>query len=163
ALGLDARGVRDERARRRRRDAGAMRVLMVARTRYSLPLPPGRERKFAALRERLDLRVLATSADGTPRDDGVFHLVGRLPLDGLAFWALLPWRSRRLARAHSADVLLAQSPYEAALAIGARRLIVEVHGDWRTFTRLYGSPSRRLLAPVADAVARWGLRRADAV
>jgi glycosyltransferase involved in cell wall biosynthesis len=139
------------------------RVLMVARTRYGLPLPPGRERKFAALRERFDLRVLATSAAGRPSDDGVFHLVGRLPLDGLAFWVLLPWRSRRLARAHRADVLLAQSPYEAALAGGAPRLIVEVHGDWRTFTRLYGSPWRRLLAPVADAVARRGLRRADAV
>ena len=74
---------------------------MVARTRYSLPLAAGRERKFAALRERFDLRVLATSADGRARDDGVFHLVRRLPLDGLAFWALLPWRvaaSRRGAR-----------------------------------------------------------------
>jgi hypothetical protein len=75
-----------------------MRVLMVARTRYTLPLPPGSERKFAALRERLDLRVFATSADGQPRDDGVFHLVRRLPLDGLLFWALLPLRTRRLAR-----------------------------------------------------------------
>jgi glycosyltransferase involved in cell wall biosynthesis len=140
-----------------------MRVLMVARTRYALPLPPGRERKFAALRERVELRVLATSADGRPRDDGVFHLVGRLPLDGLLFWALLPLRTRRLAREHRAQVIVAQSPYEAALARGAPRLIVEVHGDWRTFTRLYGSGWRRLLSPVADAIARRGLRRADAV
>ena len=27
-------------------------------------------------------------------------------------------------------------------------VIVEVHGDWRTFTRGYGSPARRLLSPV---------------
>ena len=142
------------------------RMLMVARTRYSRPLPPGRERKFAPLRELFELRVLATAADGRPADDGVFHLAGRLPLDGVAFWALLPFRARRLARTHRAEVLLAQSPYEAALAglgRGQARLVVEVHGDWRTFTRLYGSPWRRLLAPAADALARFGLARADAV
>jgi glycosyltransferase involved in cell wall biosynthesis len=139
------------------------RVLMVARTRYSLPLEAGRARKFAALRDRLDLRVLATAADGRARDDGVFHLVRRLPVDGIAFWALLPLRTRRLARSHGTEVILAQSPYEAALAGGAPRLIVEVHGDWRTFTRLYGSPLRRLLSPFADSLARAGLRRADAV
>ena len=78
------------------------RVLMVARTRYRLPLPESTERKFAALRERFELRVLATSADGVARDDGVFHLVGRLPiLDGPLFYALLPLRVRRLARRQS--------------------------------------------------------------
>ena len=41
-------------------------------------------------------------------------------------------------------------------------MIVEVHGDWRTFTRLYGAPSRRTIAQVADALARLSLRRADA-
>ena len=143
------------------------RVLMVARTRYSLPLPPGRERKFAALRDRFELRVLATSADGVPRDDGVFHLVGRVPLlDGPAFWLLLPLRTRRLVREHRAAVILAQSPYEAAfagLARGRARVAVEIHGDWRTATRLYGSGLRRLLSPLADAVGAFGLRRADAV
>ena len=77
------------------------RLLMVARTRYRLPLPESNERKFAALRERFDLRVLATSADGVARDDGVFHLVGRLPLlDGPLFYLSLPARVRKLVRAH---------------------------------------------------------------
>jgi glycosyltransferase involved in cell wall biosynthesis len=132
-----------------------------------LPLPPGRARKFAALGELLDLRVLATSAEGSARDDGVFHLVGRAPfLDGPLFWLLLPLRVRRLARAHRAEVILAQSPYEALLAglmpAGAR-VVVEIHGDWRTATRLYGSPLRRLLSPATDALGRLGLRRAAAV
>jgi glycosyltransferase involved in cell wall biosynthesis len=39
---------------------------------------------------------------------------------------------------------------------------VEVHGDPRTFTRGYGSPSRRAVARVADATARSGIRHADA-
>jgi glycosyltransferase involved in cell wall biosynthesis len=140
---------------------------MVARTRYALPLPPGRARKFAALGELLELRVLATSADGRARDDGTFQLVGRMPLlDGPFFWLLLPLRVRRLARAHRAEVILAQSPYEALLAglmpAGAR-VVVEIHGDWRTATRLYGSPLRRLLSPLTDSLGRLALRRADAV
>lgn len=41
-------------------------------------------------------------------------------------------------------------------------MIVEVHGDPRTLTRLYGSRARRLLSPVADGISRTALRRADA-
>ncbi len=143
------------------------RVLFVARTRYELPLSPSLERKFAALRARFDLRVLATAADGRPRDDGTFRLVGRLPLlDGPLFYALLPLRVRRLAREHRPVAIVTQSPYEAAcvrLARTGARTVVELHGDWRTATRLYGSPLRRLLAPLADGVGAFGLRRADAV
>jgi glycosyltransferase involved in cell wall biosynthesis len=140
---------------------------MVARTRYRHPLPEGPARKFAALSDQFELRVLATAADGRPRDDGRFRLVGRLPVaDGPLFYLLLPLRVRRLARRHRPDAIVAQSPYEAAcvrLAATGARLVVEVHGDWRTATRLYGSPSRRLLGPVADRVAAFGLRGADAV
>jgi glycosyltransferase involved in cell wall biosynthesis len=143
------------------------RLLMVARTRYTLPLQEGPAQKFAALRDRFDLRVLATSADGRARDDGVFHLVGRQPLlDGPLFYALFPFRLRRLVRGQRPDAVVAQSPYEAALArfAGVRLpLVVELHGDWRTATRLYGSPFRRLLAPIADAVGGYGVRHADAV
>jgi glycosyltransferase involved in cell wall biosynthesis len=41
-------------------------------------------------------------------------------------------------------------------------VIVEVHGDWRTFTRLYGSRARKAVARLADALAVLALRRADA-
>jgi glycosyltransferase involved in cell wall biosynthesis len=143
------------------------RLLMVARTRYRLPLSESTERKFAALRERFDLRVLATSADGVARDDGVFHLVGRLPLlDGPLFYLLLPSRARKLMREHRPDAVLTQSPYEAALirhVTHGTRLVVELHGDWRTAPRLYGSPFRRFLAPLTDRVGAYGVRRADAV
>jgi glycosyltransferase involved in cell wall biosynthesis len=147
--------------------ASRLRLLLVARTRYELPLSPSLERKFAALRERFELRVLATAADGRGRDDGTFRLVGRLPvLDGPLFYALLPLRVRRLEREHRPDAIVTQSPYEAAFLTLARptaKVIVELHGDWRTATRLYGSPLRRVLSPVADAVGAFGLRRADAV
>ena len=143
------------------------RLLMVARMRYELPLSPSLERKFAALRERFDLRVLASSAAGPAQDDGTFRLARRLPvLDGPLFYLLLPFRMRRLVREHGSDVILAQSPYEGAFALLARtpaRVVVELHGDWRTATRLYGPRRRRLLAPLTDAVGAWAVRRADGV
>jgi glycosyltransferase involved in cell wall biosynthesis len=143
------------------------RLLMVARTRYTLPLSPSLERKFAPLRDRFELRVLATSADGLAHDDGTFHLVPRLPaLDGPLFYALLPLRVRAIARLHRPHAIVTQSPYEAALVRLARtgaKVVVELHGDWRTATRLYGSRLRRALSPLADATGAWGIRRADAV
>ena len=144
-----------------------LRLLLVARTRYSLPLSPSLERKFDALRELFELRVLATSADGRARDDGTFRLMPRLPLaDGPLFWSLLPARVRRVAREHRPHAIVAQGPYEAAAAEVARtgaRVVVELHGDWRTATRLYGSRVRGVLSPVADAVGARAIRRADAV
>ena len=143
------------------------RLLLVSRTRYTLPLSPSLERKFAALRERFDLRVLATAADGRARDAGGFRLVGRSPvLDGPLFYLLLPFRVRRIVREHRPDAIVTQSPYEAVLVLLARpraKLVVELHGDWRTATRLYGSPLRRALSPLADRLAAWAIRRADAV
>jgi glycosyltransferase involved in cell wall biosynthesis len=143
------------------------RLLLVARTRYTLPLSPSLERKFGALRDRFDLRVLATAADGRARDDGTFRLVGRLPaLDGPLFYLLLPLRVRRLVREHRPHAIVTQSPYEAAftwLATTGTPIVVELHGDWRTATRLYGSEHRRFLSPLADAVGAFGLRRAAAV
>ncbi len=136
------------------------RLLMVARTRYPFPLRESTERKFAALRERFDLRVLATAADGRAHDDGVFKLVGRARfLDGPLFYLRLPFRVRRLAGSLRPEAIVTQSPYEAALVrLGCPKapIAVELHGDWRTATRLYGSPLRRVLAPVADRVGTWG-------
>jgi glycosyltransferase involved in cell wall biosynthesis len=91
-------------------------------------------------------------------------------LDGLAFWLALPSRTARLLREFRPDAVVCQTAYDAAAALLARRIarvpariVVEVHGDWRTSTRLYGSPARRVLGRVGDAVAAAALRRADAV
>lgn len=144
------------------------RALFVGRTRYRWPVPP---EKFDALRGELDIRVLASSADGAAHHDATFTLVPRAPaLDGPAFWAALPLRIARRLREFRPDAVVCQTAYEGAAALLARRLaqvparvVVEVHGDWRTSTRLYGSPARRLLGGVGDLVAAATLRRADAV
>ena len=150
------------------------RMLMVGRTRYSVPLPDWLGRKFDALERQLDFRVIA-SVDGDSRTtDERFRLLEpsrvRL-LDGVLFYLRLPFHVRRQILDFRPDAIMAESPYSAAASLVGRawtrgqrpQIIVEIHGDWRTATRLYGSPSRRVLSPLADAVGRIALRRGDAV
>jgi len=153
---------------------GLPRVLMVGRTRYTLPLPEWLARKFDALERQLDYRVLASAEDGSPTTSDRFRLLPparpRL-LDGVLFYLRCPLAIRRQIRDFRPEAIIAESPYTAAAALVARaflggrrpRVVVEVHGDWRTATRLYGSPRRKLLNPLADAVSRFAVRRADAV
>ena len=149
------------------------RVLIVGRTRYRLPLSPSLAKKFTALEHELDVRVLASAAPGSPTGDRTFTLVPPLKLrrlDGLVFWLALPVRIARLLREFRPDAVACQTAYDALAALIARRLaqvpsrvVVEVHGDWRTSTRLYGSPARHAVSRLGDALAAFALRRADAV
>jgi len=148
------------------------RVLFVSRTRYRLPLEGSLRRKWQLLGEEFDVRVLATAADARDADNGTFRLVGthRPQMAGPEFYLALPFRIARELREFRPHVVVAQSPYESACVLAARRLVgsetrlvLEVHGDWRTATRLYGSPLRRLVEPVSRAVARHAIRHADAV
>jgi glycosyltransferase involved in cell wall biosynthesis len=149
-------------------------VLFVGRTRYRLPLDPPLARKWDALGDAMDLRVLARAAERNGGgEDARFRLARPLrprALDGAAFYVTLPFRIARELRRSRPDAVMTQSPYEAAAALAARRVartgtrvVVELHGDWRTATRLYGSRLRRLLEPVTEPVARAALRRADVV
>ena len=146
-------------------------ALFVARTRYRLPLDDSLRQKFDALGEVMDVRVLAAAAERGEPGDETFRLVQPLRmLDGVAFYALLPFRVTLELRDFRPDVVFAQTPYEAAAALRARRrarsnvrVILEVHADWRASTRLYGSGHRPLLAPVGDAMAARAVRAADAV
>lgn len=141
------------------------RVLFVGRARYTLPLRSSLERKWSAVGRTLDYRVIASSPDRSTGDE-TFRLRRRTWLDGPRFWFSLPWRLRREVRRFRPDAIVAQSPYEAAAALAARTgvpVIVELHGDWRTFSRLYGSPARRRLARLADAVGGWAVRESAKV
>jgi glycosyltransferase involved in cell wall biosynthesis len=148
-------------------------VLFLSRTRYRLPLSPSAAAKFDALAGELEVRVFASAAPGSPTRDETFVLVRPLRprvLDGLAFWLLLPWRAGRLLQHLRPAAVICQTPYEAAAALLARRVagvhvrvVLEVHADWRTSTRLYGSTARRVLAPLGDALAARAIRRADVV
>ena len=135
-----------------------------------MPLASGVARKWDAVSELLAIRVIGR-ADGDGSGEQRFRLVrtGRLRFAG-AFHLLLPAVLASELRRFRPEVIVAQSPFEAAIVLlvvrlmrARPRVLVEVHGDWRTATRAYGSRARRLLAPVADAVATAALRRADGV
>ena len=139
------------------------RVLFVGRGRLTLPLGASLQRKWDALSDVLDLRVLNA---GVGSGDSRFRL---LPDSAAAFYPRLPLEVARSLRKFPAEVIIASDPYIGvaarlgrAFAHSPARLVVEVHGDPRTFTRAYGSPARRLVSKPADAVARSGIRHADA-
>jgi glycosyltransferase involved in cell wall biosynthesis len=153
--------------------SGKPRLLMIGRTRYRLPLNESLRAKFDALAERFDVRVLASGVDGAPRKDDVFELAGPWRprrLDGALYFLTLPSRTRRELRSRRPDGVLVQGAHETWFVLLGRTLsgvdapvILDVHGDWRSSTRLYGSTARRLLNLIADRVALSALRRADAV
>lgn len=151
---------------------GRPRALFVGRMRYSLPLPAWLAKKWEAVERELDYRVVGAAAAGSGPSDERFHLSRparpRL-LDGLLFYLRLPLRLRSEIRRFDPDVIFASDPFLGAAALAGRALarrrpkvIVEVHGDWKTFTRLYGSRGRRLVTPLADRLAESAVRRADA-
>ena len=148
------------------------RVLFVGRARLRFPLEAGLVRRFDALSGELDWVQLGT-ATGAPPNDARFVLARRFPigrLEGLAYHAALPFRARRALRAIRPEVAIVQGAQETALVLLGRwlarsrtKVVVDLHGDWRAPTRLYGSSLRRLLDPFADWLARFALRRADGV
>jgi glycosyltransferase involved in cell wall biosynthesis len=147
------------------------RVLFVSRERFRLPLSGAQERKWRAVAEVVEPRVLAAAAPGSPTRDGSFRLVGKAPvLDGPLFYLLLPLRIARQLREFRPEAALVQGIHEAVAFLVARRLvgagtkaILDVQGDWHEATRLYGSRLRNLLNPVNDALAAPAVRGADAV
>ena len=148
------------------------RVLFVGRSRYRLPLPAWLAKKWDAVEGQLDYRILGAAEAGSPLRDERFRLsapAAPRALDGILFHLRLPLRVSRQLREFRPDAIVAADPFVGAAVLAGRALarsrtpvIVEVHGDWRTFTRLYGSSSRRTIAQAADALAGLSLRRADA-
>ena len=102
----------------------------------------------ASSARRRGQRADPTSASGSPP-------ARPRALDGSLFYLRLPFRiappdQRRSARGDRRQRPVSSAPPRSSAARSrARRpqVIVEVHGDWRTFTRLYGSPRARLSRP----------------
>jgi glycosyltransferase involved in cell wall biosynthesis len=124
-------------------------------------------RKWDALAAELDLRIVASPSPDSTGHDPRFRLLRPAPfLDGLLFWVRLPFALRRELADFRPDAIVAQSPYEAAVVQLLRpraKVVVEIHGDWRTATRLYGSRARRAVGALADRAADRAVRRADRV
>jgi glycosyltransferase involved in cell wall biosynthesis len=148
-------------------------VLFVSRERHRLPLEAAQRRKWDALAAELDYHVLGAAPAGWPTRDARFLLVAPARpriLDGALFYLLLPFRVARALRAFEPEAAIVQGIHEAcAFLLGRRlsgvptKLVLDVQGDWHESTRLYGSPFRRVLNPVSDAMAPLAVRGADAV
>jgi glycosyltransferase involved in cell wall biosynthesis len=143
------------------------RVLFVGHTTYDLPHSESLARKWDSLGERVEFRVVA-QAGAVEQDDPRFRLLRLSRSVAGAFHLTLPWVVAREGRRFRPDVVVTQSPYEAfailpilPLLPGSPKLVVELHGDWRTAARLYGSRFRRLVATATDRAASLALRRAD--
>jgi glycosyltransferase involved in cell wall biosynthesis len=143
------------------------RVLFVGSTTYGLPLSASLARKWDSLAERMDVRVIGRAGE-IRAHDGRFYLVRQPFRAAGAFQIILPLVLLAEGRRFKPDVVLAQSPYEALAVLAVRRtlrppprVVVEVHGDWRTAPRVYGSRARRIGARLADRAGLLALRRAD--
>jgi glycosyltransferase involved in cell wall biosynthesis len=144
-------------------------VLIVGNSSLDLPLSPGLAKKWDAVCQELDVRVIGRAGEVQCHDPR-FRLVPRTlpPLRGLGYYALLPAIVADELRRFRPEVIVTQSPYEAFALVPAwklarprPKLLVDVHGDWRTAPRLYGSSLRRLYAGLTDRAAGFALRRAD--
>ena len=147
------------------------RVLFVSRERFRLPLDGTQRRKWDAVGELLDYRIVAAAQRGSAtRTERMTLAAPARALDGPLYYARLPARIAGELRAFRPDAAVVQGVHEATAFLLARsltrartRLVLDVQGDWHAATRLYGSPARRLLDPVSDAMGVLAVRRADAI
>lgn len=163
-----------------RSSAAKPQVCFINAGRFGPPLDQTQARKFELLAGIADVHVVGLAAGWKPRrftSHARFHLLprvggrlGRYAMLGVGGTLALAAVTAR----HRIDVIVAQSPYEAAAAVGVKRLlawfgrrvacVVESHGDFEValleyrrvrFERLY-----KLLLP---KLARFSVRQADAL
>jgi glycosyltransferase involved in cell wall biosynthesis len=171
-IGATADGVE---ALLRRAVGGRPRAVFVGKVGVA-PVTSDLDAKLRVMTRHADVRLVGVGRPGV-RSIGVtrayaFPAVRPKLLESVLFYAMAPAVGVGLAAGRSRSALICQSPYEAvgavaltrALPRAARpRVVVEVHGDWRSASRLYGGGGREGLASVADRLAEWALRRADRV
>jgi glycosyltransferase involved in cell wall biosynthesis len=93
-------------------------------------------------------------------------------LSGAVFYSAAAFLAVALTARRRPTAIMCLSPFEAvgptiltlSLPKTVRpRIIVEVHGDWRTAPRLYGSGARMALAGMSDRLAKSAIRLADRI
>jgi glycosyltransferase involved in cell wall biosynthesis len=164
-----------ERSRR-----GRPRLVFLGKTRIPNPPTEGYRRRLASIVSQAEPFVIGVGGAGVGRPGRATAV--RFPdlrpgaLGGAVYYPVAPFVAVGAALAarsrHRRSAIVCQSPLEGAGAIAVGRalprsirprVVVEVHGDWRTATRLYGSRYRRFLSPLVDRASSWAVRRADLV
>ena len=149
------------------------RVLFVSRERFRLPLDGAQKRKWDALRMSSSRACsLLRPPAGRRGTRSSTSSLQRARVCSTACSATRCCRpgSAASSRSFGPDVALVQGVHETSALLLARRLtrspvkiVIDIQGDWREATRLYGSPLRRLLSPLGDALGPFAVSRADAV
>ncbi len=143
----------------------------------AVTLDDDQRKKFAIHDRHLDTVVIGSGTRShVERGPGVRVVALRAGrpkfLSTPTFYLVAPIVALGAAAGRRQAAIVCQSPYEAvgALVFGKAipkrwrpRIQVEIHGDWRTATRLCGSVHRRWLALVADGLASWAVHHADRV
>jgi glycosyltransferase involved in cell wall biosynthesis len=147
------------------------RALFVGSDDFDLPLSPALAKKWDAISDEFDVRSISPA--GVVRStDPRFRLVRQAPppIGHLFYFASLPVIVGLELRRFRPDVIVTTGPYEAFMLLPAwklarprAKLLIQLHGDWRTASRLYGSPLRRLYAALSDRAAEFALRHASGV
>lgn len=155
-------------------------ICWISSARYSRPLDPTNARKWrllAQLRD-YDIRVIGFSTSLRPRffrEEVGFYLLPQPPtsiLRYLTFFALTPGLLLALVMRHDCRILVAQSPYEGAIAalvkslsrlFGKRpKLIIENHNNFEEDLFLQRRiPFMPLYRALMLWLARYAFRRAD--
>lgn len=144
------------------------RVVLLGKAGLKSTTPGDLDRKFSILSRHFDAVVVGAGPAGMRRRSGVrtFGVPPHL------FYLCGPQLAVALAALRPGTAITCQSPYEGFQAVLAARLLpprirplvgVDVAGDWRTATRLYGRPVRRVLAPLMDRCAEWTVAHSDFV
>jgi glycosyltransferase involved in cell wall biosynthesis len=151
-------------------------AIFIGKSRIPTPVTEDFRRKLEILVRHVEPTVVGVGRPGVQAAGraGLVRLPARLTagLGGALFYSLGPALAVSLAAGRHRCAIVCQSPYEGfgalVLASGLPRslrprVVVEVHGDWRTAARLYGGRARRPLASFSDRAAVWAVRRADRV
>jgi glycosyltransferase involved in cell wall biosynthesis len=157
------------------------RICFFGATRYGFPLPAGVKKKFEALEKIANVWVVGVATDARPRrftEGARFILspaVAWRALRHLWFFVCGGWALLRILLRGEVDAIVAQSPYEGAVAAIARALaartggpraalVVESHGDFEKYLFLRRTVRfSGLHRAVMRAAARFALSRADAI
>ncbi|MEA2900181.1 MAG: L-malate glycosyltransferase [Actinomycetota bacterium] len=146
--------------------------------RASVTWPPGDDQRRKLAIHARQFRQLSISTGPVGRRDVAGVKVILLPrlrprvVGAALFYGVGPVLAVAAAARPGESVVVCQSPFEAVGVVVARALVprrlrprlqVELHGDWRTASRMYGSRWRGVIARPADAAATWALRRAERV
>ncbi|MGH2635731.1 MAG: glycosyltransferase family 4 protein [Actinomycetota bacterium] len=159
----------------RRAIAGRPKAVFLGKTRVA-PALPELDAKLRVMTRHVRTSLIGVGRAGV-RPAGVARTYafpqGRPRAAGSAlFFAAAPLLAVAIASRRGPAAIVCQSPYEAAGAVMLvrvlprrlrPRVVVELHGDWRSASRLYGGAARRALASLADRSAAAAIRRADRV